>query len=121
MPTLSSPLLAAIKASLADAGAAWQMTAVMATPHQEQVMAGDPPAPATVTKTSKTYQITSGPLGATLIAMAELDDADALEQLVVMFRGSGWTTADEDLFGTLEDMAAECLATREAELLELLT
>lgn len=120
MPALSAPLLAALKASIEDEAAAWSATAVMTTPHVEQVISGDPPEASMVTKTSKTYQLTSAPLGTTLIAMAELDDADVMESMLVLYRGTGWSSTDEDLFDLLEDLAAACLATRESELLDLL-
>jgi hypothetical protein len=137
MTAMTPALLTAIKNSLPNSQHAWEVVSAVThstpsmpglslavggvtlntggvTPQTVTGGASSVTGPASDALVDKTFQLKSEPLGLVLVVMAELRNG-ILDHLTVYYRGSGFTTDDEDLYDTIVAMADPELVTQQTE------
>ncbi|MBY0559868.1 hypothetical protein [Hyphomicrobium sp.] len=122
MTAMSSDLLAAFKASLADPDAAWVLQGAMITPRKETLFSGTgiTLATSTIVVTNASFRLASAPLNLMLVVLAEYTSSE-IRSISATFQGITLTTTDSALLDTLQAMAAAAALAADTAFMSALT
>ena len=107
MPTMSTELLAAIRASLANTAHAWTLQSYLETGD----LAGD---------YSANFRLYSAPLKRHLVVLASVNASTGLDHLDLIWLGTSFRTDDSDLYDDLAALVGDFVDDTEAAVIAAL-